>query len=270
MRRLLPFVILVGLAGGALAWTGLPARPTAPPPPSTDGWTPLPSGLELGSFLVDPEPVAGDGRITALRIDPARFALRLQAARTRADRMTTVAWLERDDTVLASMNATMFETDDVTATSKLVADGYANQPHASGDNSFLVFDPPRMIDRTCEVVPDTPNVVQGIRMMGCGAVNTWAPQPRIWSEAAIGQDAEGRILFVFARSPWPMHTFVEHARVTGAVRLQHADGGPPAQIAWRDGDRIAGMVGTYETGVAEGDEDVTAWPIPNLLGVVAR
>ena len=107
-------------------------------------------------------------------------------------------------------------------------------------------------------------------MMGCGGVNTWAPQSRIWSEAAIGQDAEGRILLVFARTPWPMHTFVEHARVTGAVRLQHADGGPPAQIAWRDGDRVQGLVGSYETGVAERDDDVTAWPIPNLLGVVAR
>jgi hypothetical protein len=236
------------------------------------GWQTLPSGLALGVFTVDPAPIAGDGRIVVVRVDPRRFALKLRAASVAGEPATAGGWLRGDDEVLVAMNAAMFEPDGVTATGMLVADGHVNNGALSKDNAVLTFDPPHLVDRTCEPVPAARNVVQGIRMLGCAGENVWAPQPRAWSEAAIGEDADGNTLFVFARTPWPMHEFVEHVRGLGlgVTRLQHAEGGPPAQLAFRDGARVAELVGSYETGVQEDDTNATAWAVPNLLGVVAR
>ncbi|MES2638320.1 MAG: phosphodiester glycosidase family protein [Myxococcota bacterium] len=181
--------------------------------------------------------------------------------------------------LLGAINASMYAPDQRTAVSLLVADGHINNPTLSTDNTVLAFgggQAGRIIDRTCEDLPALrvryPTLIQGIRMLGCDGANVWEEQPRRWSEAAIGQSADGDILFLFARTPWSAHRFVEHARGLdlGLVRLQHADGGPPAQLAWRDGDRIVGLVGSYESDVRENDLSVDATDVPNLVGVRAR
>ncbi|MDP2317342.1 MAG: phosphodiester glycosidase family protein [Pseudomonadota bacterium] len=275
MRRLL----LPLLAGAALlaVWTHA-AGATSRALPADDGWAQLPSGLDLGVFTVDPAPTHGDGRLVVVRVDPARFELVAYAASAEGAARTAADWVDTTPGLLAAINASMYGPDLRTAVSLLVADGHANNPTLGADNSVLAFGgdaPARIIDRTCEdfdtLRPRYPTLIQGIRMLGCQG-NVWEEQPRRWSEAAIGQDADGRVLFLFARTPWSAHTFVEHARSLdlGLTRLQHADGGPPAQLAWRDGGATVGLVGSYETDARENDSRVFAVAVPNLVGVRAR
>jgi hypothetical protein len=247
--------------------------------PNADGWTRLPSGLDLGVFTVDPDPTHGDGRLVVVRVDNARFELVAHVASNGGVTRTAEDWVDATPGVLAAVNASMYAPDQRTAVSLLVADGHVNNPILSADNAVLAFggtESSRIIDRTCEDLAALrvryPTLIQGIRMLGCDGANVWEEQPRRWSEAAIGQSADGDILFLFARTPWSAHTFVEHARGLdlGLVRLQHADGGPPAQIAWRDGDAIVGLVGSYESDVRENDLRVDAVAVPNLIGVRAR
>lgn len=56
----------------------------------------------------------------------------------------------------------------------------------------------------------------------------------------------------------------------GIVAAQHLDGGPPAQLYVRAGDVERELVGSHETGVREDEGNVTAWPIPNVLGIRRR
>jgi hypothetical protein len=249
------------------------------------GWTTLPSGLELGVFPVVSHPEIGDGRLAVVRIDPARFALKLRTASAdpRHRSRTAADWMADDPTVLGAINASMFDVDGSTAVSLLVADGQVNNGTLSKDNAVLAFGPDspdlpaaRIIDRTCEDLdalrPHYQSLVQGIRMVGCNGENTWAEQPRAWSEAAIGQDDHGRILFLFSRTPFTAHAFVDHVLGLGigVTRMQHGDGGPPAEMAWRNGAAVEELVGSYESDVAEHDQNTTAQDLPNLLGVVAR
>jgi hypothetical protein len=264
----------IGIVSAALAVWMWRAGATERAVADRSGWETLPSGLELGVFPVDPAPRAGDGRIVVVRVDPDRFALRIRAASVVGAPATAAAWLAEDAAVLAAVNTSMYQRDGRTSTGLLVVDGVANNGALSKDNAVLTFGagPPRLVDRTCEALPEAPNAIQGIRMLGCGGENVWAPQPNAWSEAALGEDADGNTLLVFARTPWPMHEFVERVRGLGigVTRLQHAEGGPPAQLAFRDGARVAQLVGSYETDVRENDGNGTAMAVPNLLGVVAR
>lgn len=243
--------------------------------PDSDGWSTLPSGLELGVFTVDPAPDIGDGRITVLRVDPARFKLEL---RLGADR-TADRWLAEHPEPLAAINPSMYEPDG-TGTAMLVANGVASNPRRSSDRAFIGWGPtgaPRLLDTTCAPIDPQayPNLIQGIRMLGCRGENTWRPSDARWSEAALGGDRAGHLLLVFARTPWPMQEFINHVRqlpMPGAgnrvVHLQHADGGPPAQLAYRDGDTVKSLIGAYERFFPEQDLATVAPVLPNLLTVV--
>ena len=85
------------------------------------------------------------------------------------------------------------------------------------DNAVFVAEPDdparpaaRILDRTCDDVPrQAPGyrvVLQNIRMLDCQGRNVWAPQPRRWSTACVGTDADGRILLVHVRTSSPPTT----------------------------------------------------------------
>lgn len=161
--------------------------------------------------------------------------------------------------------------------------GHVNNGRLSKDNAILAFDPRdpgqpqvRIIDRTCEDAPALmeryESLVQSIRMLDCHGKTAWAKQPRSWSTAAVGLDEQGRVLFVHARSPYPVHGLVEGLRKLPLrlVRLQYAEGGPEATLYVKAGGREVELIGSYETGFHESDDNAAAWPVPNVLAVVPR
>lgn len=99
--------------------------------------------------------------------------------------------------------------------------------------------------------------------------NQWNQQDKKWSEAAIGEDIAGRILFIFSRSPFSMHD-LNHELLTsgiGIVTAQHLEGGPEAQFYLHFGNKEFDLFGSYETSFKEDDGNPTPWPIPNVIGI---
>jgi hypothetical protein len=99
--------------------------------------------------------------------------------------------------------------------------------------------------------------------------NRWFQREERWNEAALGEDAQGRALFIFTRSPITMHDLNNRllALDLDLVCAQHLEGGSEAQLYVSAGDVELELVGGFQTSFLEGDGSALARPIPNVLGV---
>ena len=69
-----------------------------------------------------------------------------------------------------------------------------------------------------------------------------------------------------------MHDFIDML-LELPIDLKNAmyvEGGPEAQLYVEGGGRSIELVGSFETGFFEADDNLQAWPIPNVIGVVRR
>jgi hypothetical protein len=259
------------------------AQPVAVQPAATEQtpWQALEPGLEYALF--DGPPVdGGDGKIAVVRIDPARFELRLLAASAPGEGTLRSArdWAYRAG-ASAAINASMYQEDYRTSVSLMRTREHVNQRRVSKDKAVLAFDPlvsgvapVRIVDRECEDLDQASarygTLVQSIRMISCDRRNVWAPSERRFSTAAIGVDRRGRILFIHARTAWPVHELI--AALLGLpielAQAMYVEGGPEAQVFARGGGRELERVGTFEG--ATPAANARAWPVPNVIAAVRK
>jgi len=251
--------------------------------PATAPWETLEPGLELGEFLGPPSTI-GDRHIVILRIDPSRFSLDLAnaSAQPAKDSLTARQWVDRTGAV-AAINASMFRDDGKTSVSLQRTRAHTNNPTLSADQTVLAFDRrdataplAQLIDRSCQSWEKESarygTLVQSIRMVSCDRRNVWSQSPKIWSTAAIGVDGHGRVLFIHARTPWSVHDLIDAllALPIDLRRAMYVEGGPEAQLFVRSKKRELEVIGSYETGFHESDDNRAAWPIPNVVVVTRR
>lgn len=247
-------------------------------------WKVLEPGLELGAFALPLKSEYGDSRIQLLRIDPHVFDLRLlnAAAPDQGKPLTAKEWCHRNGLV-AAINASMFQADNRTSVALMKTIGHINNPTLSKDKSILVFDPldshlpaVQVIDRDCQELSSLRKhygtLIQGIRMISCKGRNVWGQQPRRWSTAAIAMDSSGKILFIHVRSPYSTHDLINMlaALPIGIRNTMYVEGGPEAQLYVQSSDEEIELVGSYETGFNENDDNAEAWPIPNVVAVARK
>lgn len=254
----------------------VPAGQAAPQPPFAS----LEPGLEL-ALLPGPPATQGDGLIAVVRIDPARFKVELLNASAPGEgRPRSVRdWAFRAG-ASAAINASLYQADWRTAVGLMRSRDHVNHTRVGKDRAVLAFDPVvsgvapvRIIDRDCEDL-DTAGrsyagLVQSIRMVSCQRVGVWAPSERRFSSAAVGVDGAGRLLFIHARSPWPVHELVA-ALLAAPIDLRQAmyvEGGPEAQLYVRGGGTELTRVGASEHGL---EAAVGHLPVPNVLAVIRR
>jgi hypothetical protein len=254
------------------------AVPAAPPPPSP--FAALEPGLDL-ALLPGPPATEGDGLIAVVRVDPVRFRLLLLNASAPGEgRPRSVRdWAFRAG-ASAAINASLYQEDWRTAVGLMRTGSHVNHARVGKDRAVLAFDPlvsgvppVRLIDRDCEELEAAARpyagLVQSIRMVSCQRVGVWAPSERRFSTAAVGVDGAGRLLFIHARSPWPVHVLVA-ALLAAPIDLKQAmyvEGGPEAQLYVRGGGTELSRVGASEHGLGLGASNL---PVPNVLAVVRR
>ncbi|MFT3916452.1 MAG: phosphodiester glycosidase family protein [Anaeromyxobacteraceae bacterium] len=268
MRSLAPLALTAGLAA---AWAAAPARAAGP------GFEALEPGLELASF----EGPTADGEITVARLDPYRFELKLLAATMPGEGTlrSARAWAYRAG-ASAAINAAMYQEDHRTSVSLMRTREHVNQRRVSKDKAFLAFDPvvsgvapARILDLECDPLGPAGEaygaLVQSIRLVSCHRRNVWAPSDRRTSAAAIGVDGAGRLLFVHARTPWPVHELVNRllALPIDLRQAMYVEGGPEAQLFVRGGQREVELTGTWESAP---DVRLEGWPVPNVIVAVRR
>lgn len=270
---------------GALAlllagWTGtaLAARPPAAE------WRELAPGLETAEIRGDGRLFDQDVEIFLLRADPERWEpVFLCAERVNGGQpLSARDWSAAHDLSVAT-NAGMFATDGSTHVGYMRCGDDVNSSHVNVYQSVIAFAPrkPELararifdLDRTplSDILVDYASVAQNLRLIQRPGVNRWSPQDRAWSEAALGQDGAGRLIFIFCLEPFSMYELIEIllALPIDLQCAQHLEGGPEAQLHVRCGGFERELVGTFETGFSEGMQAGQAWPIPNALGLRPR
>lgn len=250
-------------------------------------WERLAPGMDWGTFAVKKPGPAGDSKIIILRVDPKLWKLVLigKSWKGESENKTAREWCESHN-LTAAINAGMFATDDTTHVGYLASKGHVNSSHVNKYMSVAAFDPKkgkglpefRIFDlddphvTMNKILHDFSSVAQNLRLIKRPGENRWRQQNKMWSEAALGEDDAGRILFIFSRSPFTMHDFNQEllSLGVGLVAAQHLEGGPEAQLYLQIGNLKREMFGSYETSFKEEDDNTAPWRIPNVLGVRHR
>jgi len=271
-------------AGVCLALTGM--QPGAPAEAGS-GWQTLAAGMDIRRVQSRKQSLLGDSKITVLRIDPVLWELEITGTfqTGEAGGHTAREW-SRKQKYTAVINAGMFESDGKTHLGYLRSRDRVFNAKVNAYQSVLAFDA-----REGKTVPsfqifdlDVPrnslpailtnyrSAVQNLRLIKRPGINQWGKQSREWSEAAVGEDREGHLLFIYSRSPFSMHDLNEELLTSGigVVAAQHMEGGPEAQLFVHVGATELEMFGSYETSFKENDQNLAAWPVPNVIGVRPR
>lgn len=248
------------------------------------GWQQLAPGMEIKYFKAKKPSAVGDSRFTVLRIDPNTWEMVFAGISLsgEASGRTAREWCKAQNLVAAT-NAGMFETDYKTHTGYLQYKNHVNSKQVNEYQSVAAFGPRRpglplfkIFDLDTpgvsmkSILSDYESAVQNLRLIKRPGLNRWpASNRRKWSEAALGEDAAGHILFIFTRSPFSMHDFNKELLAAGIelVAAQHLEGGPEAQLFVKTGDFMLEQFGSHETGFREDDGNNRAWPVPNVLGL---
>lgn len=269
MSRCLPLFLCLSLSAAA-----------APPSPF---WLRLAPGVELAELTAPLKSSVGDSRFTVLRVDVAERPVRLfsAAAEGLSPPPTAEGWAKLKGLV-AVTNAGMFHPDGSPVGMARAEGRELNARRRKDYRTWLVLHPKekglppvQLLDPACDdveaLLPRYGTVLQSIRMVDCKGKNTWQPQPRMWSTAALGIDKQGRLLFVHARSPYRTHDFINVVQGLGleVSRMMYLEGGPEASLHATVPGRTVRRVGSYETGFNENDDNTRYWALPNVLGVEA-
>jgi hypothetical protein len=137
---------------------------------------------------------------------------------------------------------------------------------------FRIFDLDSPGGSVQAILADYSSAVQNLRLIKRPGMNQWGKQSREWSEAAVGEDSEGRVLFIYSRSPFSMHDLNQEllGSGVGVIAAQHMEGGPEAQLYVHTANIQLELFGSYETSFKENDQNAAPWPVPNVIGVRPR
>ena len=249
-------------------------------------WQSLAPGMDLGTFPASRPSSSGDSRITVLRIDPALWSLEFVglSLNDESGRQTARQWSKAQQ-LTAAINAGMYGTDYRTHIGYLRFRDHLHNDNVNAYKSVAAFDPRRdglphfrIFDLDSPgvsmetILQDYASLVQNLRLIKRPGENRWSQQKKMWSEAALGEDKSGRVLFIFCRSPYTMHDLNnELLRLgIGLVAAQHLEGGPQAQLFIDTGEVEFEITGSHGTSSRENDDISVSWPIPNVLGVRPR
>jgi hypothetical protein len=249
-------------------------------------WIQLAPGMEYKYVTAKNPSLVGDSRIFTLRIDPALWQLETVGISQTGESAghTAREWSQRQK-FSAAINAGMFAADFKAHLGYMGSAAHVNNSKVNAYQSVAAFDPRdsqsppfHIFDLDApgasfaEIQKNYSAAVQNLRLIKRPGTNQWSQQDRKWSEAALGEDEKGRILFIYSRSPFSMHDLNNEllSAGIGTVAAQHLEGGPEAQLYLHVGSTEMELFGSYETNFKENDSNSIAWPIPNILGLRPR
>lgn len=244
-------------------------------------WTKLDEGLFLTQLTPKVKSKYGDSKITVLKINPKNYSFNMMSASEYGGSLLTAKeWAEKYD-LAAVVNAGMFDEDYLSNVGFMQNYSHVNNPNfKKGYNAILAFNPKsngvpqvQIIDPKCQdfnKLKDKYNSFsQSLRMVDCKQKNTWSQQSKMWSTAALGMDKEGNVLFVHSRSPFTVHDFIDNL-LSAQIDIRNTmylEGGPEASLYINLPNGKLGLVGSYETGFNENDNNKKFWQLPNVIGI---
>ncbi len=236
-------------------------------------------------FASEESPVKGGDRcITLVRVDPARYRFVLLTAKAHGGDKPVTEWL-RQHKLTGVINASMYGTDRRSV--GLMIDGpVVNNGHDSEKfGGFLAFGPTKpglapisFLGRSCPgfdlsaLRERYKTVIQNYRLLDCeGKAIPWKDE-KVFSAAAIGEDKQGRVVLIHARTPYSMTAFgaMLAAPALGLTSAHYVEGGPEASLLVEAGGAKVRELGSYETNFRPDDTNDEFWAIPNVVGFLPK
>ena len=250
-------------------------------------WTQIDEGLHYCDFSSPIKSNTGDSKILIIRVDPKIYHFRLLSSSEVSPGSTSLnvkEWADRYK-LIAVINAGMFQTDLKSNVGYMKNYGHMNNPRIHKTYaSVFAFNPkkaelpPAMVfdtdvKDTKEIISEYQTVIQNLRLIKRPGLIRWVQQEKKWSEAALGQDQDGNILFIFSGSPYTMYE-LSKALLSLPIKLEcamHLEGGPAASIYLRHKNVEFARAGRHElASIVVGDMNNEFLPIPNVIGLVKK
>jgi hypothetical protein len=237
-------------------------------------WKEIAPGLEHRVLSVTLPEYSYPININAIRIDPHKWDLFFRGISQEADgpMKTSKEWCEKYN-ITAAINAGMYNDDYQTHTGYVRDGEHRSSIHRNSYKSLLAFNPrkgrqvppARIFDldqpgvTIDSVLKDYSTVIQNLRLIKRPGISVWPEQGDRWSEAALAEDKQGRILFLYCSSAVSMHDFNKILLYSDLeiVAAQHLEGNAPAQVYLKTG----------ETELILSEEPGLDLPLPNIIGI---
>ncbi len=243
-------------------------------------WRELEPGFSLASFTVESAHFY-PAEIVALRLDPEAVEFVLLNSSRTGKAASLTAWADQEDLV-AAINASMYLPDNRTSTGYMRSGDHENNSRIVANfGAFFVAGPrdpslpgAALLDRAKDPwearLPQYDIVVQNYRLIDADGRMLWTPGGPSSAAAAVGQDKQGRILFIHSREPMTGADF-------GALLLtlpldlrmaMYVEGGSQAGLLVRAGEVNEVWMGRRVADLwTSGNKNA---PLPNVLGVKRR
>ncbi len=262
-----------------ILWTCLPDMANGQSAP----WKKFGDGLSMAEFDSPRKSADGNSKITVVKIDPAYYTFKLLCASEQKTRpMTAREWCRKHHLAVA-VNAGMFQADGFVNVGYMKNFSHVNNGKFNSYKAFLLFNPlsrgipeVQLLDRECQNFDEMKGkyntIIQNIRMISCQGKNTWSQQAKTWSMVALGTDTSGNILFLFTRSPYSVHDFIDIllGLPIGISTTMYLEGGPEASLYFSAEGTEMEKSGRLEAGFSLDETSEFAWPIPNVIGIVKK
>ncbi|QCE41775.1 phosphodiester glycosidase family protein [Psychroserpens sp. NJDZ02] len=243
-------------------------------------WEKIDEGLYYAAYDAPIKSKFGDSKINILKIAPSLYNLNLLTAQENDGKTRTAKdWLDQKKQI-AVINAGMYMTDHSTNVGYMKNFDVINNGRVSRDNTIAAFNRKndsvpefQIIDLKCQnweqLKTQYNSFTQSIRMMDCNQKNKWSQQNKMWSMVVIGKDKKGNVLFIFVRSPYSVHNFINILSNSSLdlYNLMYLEGGPEASFYLNHNGTKVERMGSYETGFNENDKNNDFWDIPNVIGI---
>ncbi len=246
-------------------------------------WTTLEPGLELGEFYGKTPSLFSSGKITILRIDPKLWDIRLYTRQKHGyDKNLSAQEWSKQHNLTAAINAGMYlqdrythvgylQTGELTQSTRVTRylSLAAFSPKDSSAIPFRIFDLDEKGVDFDQIIQNYDQVVQNLRLIKRPGQNRWNQQDKRWNEAALGEDKQGRALFIYSRSLLSMHdlnnTLLELP--IDLVTAQHLEGGKEAQLYINHPKHTEEIRNSFENPFLGTSNQLQGWPIPNVIGI---
>ncbi len=242
-------------------------------------WRELSPGVSYRTYSMPERAKVGPSVLHVVRIEPKRARVGVLASSIESGGNRSAARWCKDHRAIVTINAGMYANDHRTHTGYMKVGKHLNSGRwlktyqsvllleGPGDNPTLIAD--RDAPGFGALLQKYPIAIQNLRLMKHRGQIVWAQQKQRWSEAAIAQDTEGRLLFLFSRSPYSMRGLAKQLKrlPLKVSAVMHAEGGPEASLSIHTETLQLNLAGSYETGFNENDDNRAQWRVPNVVAV---
>jgi len=250
---------------------------------SSNKWRQVEDGLFVAEFKAPATTPFQKLSIFIIKIDPHNFQFQLLSiSETGQAPMTTLEWSKKYN-LIGVINAGMYQTDLKSNVGFMknfehINNNHLNSTHQSiaAFNPIREDEPPFYIYDLDQVEKDSVltyyhTAIQNLRLIKRPGENRWQKQNEKWSEAALGQDKDGNVLFIYCRRPVSMYA-LNNALLRlpiGLVCAQHLDGGPHASLYFSHNGEFKYYIGAAEIHPAA-NKVISGVALPNVIGFRKR